>query len=107
LTAALSIAGLDEPSFTFLGFLPHKKGRQTALKEIAASERPVVVYESPHRILKLLAELAAHNVRKVSIGRELTKMHEEMLVGEPLDLAKKLEEKGGVRGEFVVIVSTA
>ena len=107
LTAALSIAGMSEPSFTFLGFLPHKKGRQTALKEIAASERPVVVYESPHRILKLLAELAAHGVRKVSIGRELTKMHEEMLVGDPLDMAKKLEEKGGVRGEFVVIVEPA
>ncbi len=104
LTAALSIAGLDDPSFTFLGFLPHKKGRQTALKEIAASERPVVVYESPHRILKLLAELAAHGITQVSIGRELTKIHEEMLVGDPLDLSKRLEEKGSVRGEFVVII---
>ena len=56
LVAALSIAGLNSPEFTFLGFLPHKKGRQTALKEIAASERTVVLYESPHRILKLLKE---------------------------------------------------
>jgi 16S rRNA (cytidine1402-2'-O)-methyltransferase len=104
LTAAISIAGITESAFTFLGFLPHKKGRQTALKEIAASAYPVVVYESPHRILKLLAELAAHGVQKVSIGRELTKMHEEMLIGEPLDLSKQLEEKGGVRGEFVVII---
>ncbi len=103
ITAALSIAGIDDPSFTFLGFLPHKKGRQTMLHEIAASTHPIVVYESPHRILKLLAELAAHGIRQVHIGRELTKMHEEMLVGEPLDLAKRLEEKGGVRGEFVVI----
>ena len=105
ITAAISIAGLEEPSFTFLGFLPHKKGRQTMLKEIAASAHPVVVYESPHRILKLLAELAAHGIGKVSIGRELTKMHEEMLICEPLALSKQLEEKGGVRGEFVVIVS--
>jgi 16S rRNA (cytidine1402-2'-O)-methyltransferase len=104
LTAAISIAGISEPAFTFLGFLPHKKGRQTALKEIAASAYPVVVYESPHRILKFLAELAAHGVRKVSIGRELTKIHEEMLIGAPLDLVKQLEEKGGVRGEFVVII---
>jgi len=59
---------------------------------------------SPHRILKLLAELAAHNIQRVYVGRELTKMHEEMLVGDPLELAKKLEEKGGVRGEFVVII---
>ena len=105
ITAALSIAGIDDPSFTFLGFLPHKKGRQTMLKEIVASAHPVVVYESPHRILKLLAELAAHNVPRVYVGRELTKMYEEMLVGEPLDIAKQLEAKGGVRGEFVVIIS--
>ena len=105
LTAALSIAGISEPAFTFLGFLPHKKGRQTMLREITASKYPVVLYESPHRILKLLAELAAHGVVRVSIGRELTKMHEEMLVGDPLDLSKQLEEKGAVRGEFVVIVS--
>ena len=104
ITAALSIAGIDDPSFTFLGFLPHKKGRQTMLKEIAASTHPVVVYESPHRILKLLAELAAHNIPKVYVGRELTKMYEEMLVGEPLDIAKQLEAKGGVRGEFVLII---
>jgi 16S rRNA (cytidine1402-2'-O)-methyltransferase len=103
ITAALSIAGIGDPSFTFLGFLPHKKGRQTMLKEIAASAHPVVVYESPHRILKLLAELAAHNVPTVHVGRELTKMYEEMLVGEPLEIAKQLEAKGGVRGEFVVI----
>ncbi len=105
ITAALSIAGIDDPSFTFFGFLPHKKGRQTMLKEIVASSHPVVVYESPHRILKLLAELAAHNIQRVYVGRELTKMHEEMLVGEPLDIAKQLEAKGGVRGEFVLIVS--
>lgn len=107
ITAALSIAGIDDAMFTFMGFLPHKKGRQTMLREIAASPHPVVVYESPHRILKLLAELAAHNVRRVHIGRELTKMHEEMLVGEPLELGKRLEEKGGVRGEFVIIVSNS
>ncbi len=104
LTAALSIAGLDSDAFLFLGFLPHKKGRQTALTKIAASDVPVVLYESPHRILKLLAELAAHNIREVKIGRELTKMHEELLTGAPLDLAEDLQERGAVRGEFVVIV---
>jgi len=107
ITAALSIAGMSEPSFTFLGFLPHKKGRQTMLREITASAHPVVVYESPHRILKLLAELAEHGVREVRIGRELTKLHEELIIGAPLDSAKQLEEKGGVRGEFVVIITPA
>ncbi|OGG51529.1 16S rRNA (cytidine(1402)-2'-O)-methyltransferase [Candidatus Kaiserbacteria bacterium RIFCSPHIGHO2_01_FULL_54_36b] len=107
LTAALSIAGLSTDRFLFLGFLPHKKGRQTALKEIAQCTVPVVLYESPHRILKLLAELGkfAPDCR-VTVARELTKVHEEVLVGGPLELAERLEKKKGVRGEFVVIVDS-
>ena len=105
LTAAISIAGLEGDAFLFLGFLPHKKGRHTALAKIAASDVPVVLYESPHRILKLLAELAAHNVREVRIGRELTKMHEEFLTGAPLDLAADLKKRAAARGEFVVVAS--
>lgn len=106
LAAAVSIAGLESDAFLFLGFLPHKKGRQTALKRIASSDVPVVLYESPHRILKLLEELAVAGVTDVRIGRELTKMHEEFLVGEPRTLAVDLEKRGAVRGEFVVIVSS-
>jgi 16S rRNA (cytidine1402-2'-O)-methyltransferase len=104
-TAALSIAGLSSDSFTFLGFLPHKKGRQTMVKEIAASARPVVLYESPHRILKLLAELsvAAPGCR-ITVARELTKLHEELVAGTPQEVAHSLEKRGAVRGEFVVIV---
>ena len=105
LTAALSISGLHSTEFTFLGFLPQKKGRQTVLKKIALSEYPVVLYESPHRIHKLLAELAAHGIREVRIGRELTKMHEEFLVGDPLDISMDLKKRKADRGEFVVIVS--
>ncbi len=105
LTAALSIAGLSGDAFTFLGFLPHKKGRQTALKKIAASEYPTVLYESPHRIIKLLAEMEKLIPdARITIGRELTKMHEEVLVGKPAELADRLEKKKGVRGEFVVII---
>ena len=107
LTAALSIAGLSTDKFLFLGFLPHKKGRQTALKEIAQCTVPVVLYESPHRILKLLSELGKFAPQsRVTIARELTKMHEEVLVGSPLELAERLEKKKGVRGEFVVIVDS-
>ncbi|MCR4281153.1 MAG: 16S rRNA (cytidine(1402)-2'-O)-methyltransferase [Candidatus Kaiserbacteria bacterium] len=104
-TSALSIAGVDATEFTFLGFLPHKKGRQTALKKIAESEIPIVLYESPHRILKLMKELESIQTKRVIIARELTKMHEEVLDGEPSELARTLEEKGAVRGEFVVIIS--
>ncbi|MEN9413411.1 MAG: rRNA ((1402)-2-O)-methyltransferase [Candidatus Parcubacteria bacterium] len=103
LTAALSIAGLESDAFVFIGFLPHKKGRQTALKEIVARDMPTVLYESPHRILKLLKELETVGIECVSIGRELTKMHEEFIVGTPAELAASLEKRGAVRGEFVVI----
>lgn len=105
LTAALSISGLDTEHFTFLGFLPHKKGRQTALKALAESEIPVVLYESPHRILKLFEELHTLEVRQVMVARELTKMHEEMLSGSPAELlAHFADHPDTVRGEFVVII---
>jgi len=103
LTAALSVAGVDITEFTFLGFLPHKKGRQTALKKIAASDFPVVLYESPHRILKLLKEL--EGVSRVTIARELTKIHEEVVAGTPDEVLDHFTiHSDTVRGEFVVIV---
>lgn len=107
LTAALSIAGLDSPEFTFLGFLPHKKGRQTALKEIATSERPVVLYESPHRILKLLSEVASHMPERiVVVAKEITKIHEAVYRGTAVDVSEHLVADKADRGEFVVIVGT-
>ena len=104
LTATLSIAGMDTATFTFLGFLPHKKGRQTALKEIMTSEIPVVLYESPHRIEKLLKEL--EGVSQVTIARELTKIHEEIVSGTPGEVrAHFAAHPDTVRGEFVVIIT--
>lgn len=106
LTAALSIAGLDATAFTFLGFLPHKKGRQTLLKKIASSEIPVVLYESPHRVVKLLKELGALPVSRVTIARELTKIHEEVVSGNTEEVAAHFAaHPDTVRGEFVVIVT--
>ena len=106
LTAALSIAGISADEFIFFGFLPHKKGRQTALKELAKSHVPVVLYESPHRILKLLHELEeVAPKRTVTVARELTKIHEEVLADIPSQLVRILKEKRKDRGEFVVIVS--
>lgn len=106
LTAALSIAGVPTNEFVFLGFLPHKKGRETLFKEIAASKRAVVFYESPHRILKALESLHRHAPEKqVTICRELTKIHEEVkggIAAELLQFFKNNPEK--VKGEFVVIV---
>lgn len=108
LTAALSIAGVPTDQFTFLGFLPHKKGRQTLMKEIAASERTVVFYESPHRIEKALAELAAvlPETRKVVALRELTKMFESTVAGSASEVAEYFSTHAKeVRGEFVVLVA--
>lgn len=108
LTAALSIAGVPASEFLFLGFLPHKKGRQTLLKEIAASKRAVVVYESTHRIVKLLTELQQYTPinRSMCLGRELTKIHEEILCGSAEELLRILtQQPQKQKGEFVVIIT--
>jgi 16S rRNA (cytidine1402-2'-O)-methyltransferase len=107
LTAALSIAGLPSPSFVFLGFLPHKKGRETLFKEIASLDRTAVFYESPHRILKTLAALAEYcPEKKTAVAREITKIYEQVVEGEPRELLEYFEKNPDkVRGEFVVLVS--
>lgn len=105
--AVLSASGVPTHEFVFLGFLPHKKGRETKVKEIAASEKTVVLYESPHRILKLLTAFQkAIPERTVVIGRELTKLHEEIISGTPETLLRYFaENEEKVRGEFVVVVA--
>lgn len=107
LVAALSIAGAPTHEFLFLGFLPHKKGRQTLFKEIAVEKRAVVLYESPHRIQKALASLAQvlGDTRRIAVARELTKLHEAFIegsAGEVLHYFSSNQDK--VRGEFVVVV---
>ncbi len=107
LTAVLSIAGVPCHEFTFLGFLPHKKGRETLFKEIAVAERTMVFYESPHRILKALESLREFApTKKIVIGRELTKIFEEIVSGSAEEvLAYFAQHEDKVRGEFVVIVA--
>ncbi len=109
LTAALAIAGVPTDEFIFLGFLPHKKGRQTLFKEIAQTGRTVVFYESPHRIEKALASLAElMPERKVTTLRELTKIHESVVEGTATEVATHFTQNPAqVRGEFVVIVSAS
>jgi 16S rRNA (cytidine1402-2'-O)-methyltransferase len=103
LTAALSISGLESTEFTFLGFLPHKKGRQTALSRILKADVPVILYESPHRIVKLLEGLM--DTSKITVLRELTKIHEEAVSGSPKEVLQHFKDHPDrVRGEFVVIV---
>lgn len=106
LATAISIAGLRAPSFTFYGFLPQKKGRETMFKEIVASERASIFYESPHRIMKALEALAGiAPQRRIGVFRELTKMFEESVVGSAHEvLAYFVTNEDKQRGEFVVIV---
>ena len=105
--AALSASGLPTHEFTFLGFLPHKKGRETLFKEIAVSERTMVFYESPHRILKTLESLVKFCPdKKVCLARELTKIYEEFKTGTPAEVLEYLNKnKEKQRGEFTVIVA--
>ena len=105
--SALSVSGFPTSEFLFLGFLPHKKGRETLFKEIAASKRTVVFYESPHRILKTLESLKnhLHPKRRILVARELTKIYEEVFIGEPEQVITHFQNHPDrVRGEFVVAV---
>ncbi|MFA5023825.1 MAG: 16S rRNA (cytidine(1402)-2'-O)-methyltransferase [Patescibacteria group bacterium] len=108
LTAAVSLAGVGFDRFLFLGFLPHKKGRQTGLKEIMASAQPVILYESKHRIIKLLQELETFRGEtnlEIMIARELTKLHESFYSGSPTSVLKEImKEAHNLKGEFVVLI---
>jgi 16S rRNA (cytidine1402-2'-O)-methyltransferase len=99
------MSGLPCDRFHFEGFLPQKKGRQTRLKELALLDVTIVLYESPHRILKTLEQLAEFlgSERKASVSRELTKMHEETLRGTLTELAAHFKNTEP-RGEMVVVV---
>lgn len=107
ITTLLSASGITSKEFTFFGFLPHKKGRETLFKEIATSKYPAILYESPHRIMKTLISLDKFAPEKVVIiGRELTKKFEQIIKGQPADLAKYFEENlDKQKGEFVIIIS--
>lgn len=98
---ALSISGLPTNEFVFIGFLPHKKGRQTKIHEIAGEKKTTVLYESPYRIKKLLRELEeACGDREIAVCRELTKKFETIYRGKISEIEDNIKEKG----EFVVIL---
>lgn len=106
LTALISVAGIDMQSFVFLGFPPHKKGRETFFKKVAAEDLPVIYYDSPHRVLKNLELLQKFSETKhIIIGRELTKMFEEIVRGNTEAIKKHFESNPEkLKGEFAVII---
>lgn len=105
LTTLVSAAGVPMHEFVYVGFLPQKKGREKLIGEIADSKRPVVLFESPHRVLKLMQSLDKLGVKTVTIGRELTKIYEEIFDDTPKNLVEKYT-KNPPKGEFAIIVHT-
>lgn len=105
--AGLSVSGLSTDRFIFEGFLPKGKARHKYLKTLEKEERTIVFYESPHRLLKTLRDI--YDVlgnRRMVVGRELTKLHEEIARGEVLDIIKSFEDRK-IKGEVTIIIEGA
>jgi 16S rRNA (cytidine1402-2'-O)-methyltransferase len=105
LIPALTLSGLPSERFVFEGFLPPKKGRQKRLTALAEEIRTIVLYESPHRIVKTLGQLAEHlgENREATVSRELTKMFEETVRGSLKTLIDHFTQTPP-KGEFVIVV---
>jgi len=103
LTAAVSVSGVPMHEFLYVGFLPQKKGREKLIQEIADNRRAVVLFESPHRVAKLMESLDKAGVSEVVISREITKIYEEIFSDTPKTLSQRYT-KTPPKGEFVVIV---
>lgn len=103
---ALVDSGLPCDRFVFLGFLPHKKGRQTAVRQLAEESRTMIIYESPYRLVKLLEELieVMGDERQVSVSREISKLHAETARGTLREVHDHFSAKE-VKGEIVVILA--
>ncbi len=104
---ALVSSGIPCDRFVFEGFLPPKKGRNTRLAAIAQERRSVVIYESPHRLLRCLKELAEHcgPDRVAGVFRELSKIHEEHFIGPLHELISDFEQRASIKGEIVLVLS--
>lgn len=102
---ALVKSGFPTDRFVFEGFLPHKKGRQTAIKKLAEEERTILLYESPHRLVKALEQILEFfgPLRNVSVSRELTKVYEETVTGSVSFVLAHFKVKD-VKGEIVIVI---
>jgi 16S rRNA (cytidine1402-2'-O)-methyltransferase len=102
--AALSVSGLRTDRFVFEGFLPVKKGRRTKFQQLASEQRTIIIYESPHRIVKTLSELKENlGDRRCVVARELTKMYESFYRGTISEVISSIKDSEK-RGEFVILV---
>ncbi len=102
---ALTASGIPCDKFHFEGFLPHKKGRQTRLKYLATVPNTFVLYESPFRLIKCLKQILEFcGDRPAAVGREISKMYEEIATGSISELIDEFEKRDKVKGEIVVVV---
>ena len=106
-TTALVASGLPCDRYVFEGFLPHKKGRQKRLSQLAEEERTLIIYESPNRLLKLIDELEKYfgEDRLMSVSRELTKKFEEIQRGTIIEMKTEFSSRDSIKGEIVVVVA--
>ncbi len=105
--ALVSAAGMGGRSFLFDGFPSPKPGKRRArVAQLMSREEAFVLYESPHRVVALMEEIAlADPARQVCLGREMTKIHEEFLSGSASEVLDILKNRGEARGEFSVLVA--
>ena len=104
ITAAMSVSGLPSDSFTFIGFLPQKKGRLKKINQLQALDNTIILFESPFRLEKTLNQLLEHlGNRTVVVGRELTKLYEEVIRGNLKDIIVHFS-KSKIKGEIVIMI---
>ena len=106
LIPALVNSGFPSDRFCFEGFLPLKKGRKTRLNELAEEQRTIIIYESPHKLLKTLLDIQTHfgENRRTSISRELSKLHEETIRGTVREQIEIWTNRPVIKGEIVVVI---
>jgi len=106
LIPALVNSGFPSDRFCFEGFLPPKKGRQTRLNELSGEHRTIILYESPHKLLKTLYDIQTYfgEDRRVSVSRELSKLHEETIRGTAREQIEEWTKRTTIKGELVIVI---
>lgn len=103
---ALVSSGFSSGRFLFASFPPHKKGRKTFLENLSREKNPIILYESPFRIIKLIEEISMifGAERRICLGREISKIFEEYIRGTASECLEKLKSSAAIKGEFVVVI---
>lgn len=106
---ALVTSGIPCDRFFFYGFLPHKKGRQTALKYLSEMQQTIVLYESPHRLLKTLDQLQEFfgKNRQICVAREISKLHESYIRGSVDEVLTHYQNQASIKGEIVMVIGSS